>query len=148
MISVLSFGYLYWSSHNPDLKWNIVQQCATRRDTSDTKRDTWVTWETLTKKSLIKTYANNDIGTNKNWIHLNADGKSINLQWVSSLSKQHLYTLQEGIMVGDVSHIMIVMIIMINVMIFVMINIMIIVMINGMMMMFVIIIIIAIYFIS
>ena len=29
MISVLSFGYLYWSSifHNPDLKWNIVQQC-------------------------------------------------------------------------------------------------------------------------
>ena len=29
MISVLSFGYLYWSSifHNPDLKWNIVKQC-------------------------------------------------------------------------------------------------------------------------
>ena len=29
MISVLSFGYVYWSSifHNPDLKWNIVQQC-------------------------------------------------------------------------------------------------------------------------
>ena len=29
MISVLSFGYLYWSSifHNPDLKWNIEQQC-------------------------------------------------------------------------------------------------------------------------
>ena len=29
MISVLSFGYLYWSFifHNPDLKWNIVKQC-------------------------------------------------------------------------------------------------------------------------
>ena len=29
MVSVLSIGYLYWSYifHNPDLKWNIVQQC-------------------------------------------------------------------------------------------------------------------------
>ena len=44
MISVLSFGYLYWSSiyiyifHNPDLKWNIVQQCTKRYLTATTGR--------------------------------------------------------------------------------------------------------------
>ena len=52
MISVLSFGYLYWSSifHNPDLKWNIVQQCTTlklsqchRVKAEWTVRDNW-TW--------------------------------------------------------------------------------------------------------